>query len=281
MQELIFKPNKYGKKLLIDIKTADEVEFYDYKLKPNFYTIVILEKAEGELILDTKKIILQDNIILFAQPGQEVFLGKAILKKGFFIFFVKEFIDTFFNDNLFLYKFSFFQKNFPEYVTTEGNKMTEIIMSVSEIRNEIMNLQDDSDHLLRSVLYYLLIKLNRLFSDTYKINSTTVKNINILKFQQLLEENIRTKHNVREYAQDLNISRTYLNKLTKIYFNKTANEIIREYLLAEAKREIVYTEKDISQIAFDLNFSEVSSFIRFFKQMTNTSPNKFRKEFLN
>jgi len=144
-----------------------------------------------------------------------------------------------------------------------------------------MNLQDDSEHLLRSLLYYLLIKTNRLYSDIYEINDTTIKNINILKFQQLLEKNIRAKHNVSEYANDLNISRTYLNKLTKKYFYKTANEIIREYLLAEAKREIVYTEKDISQIAYDLNFSEVSSFVRFFKQMTNTSPNKFRKEFSN
>jgi len=279
MQKLIFNTNKYGEKLLIDIKTFDEIEFYDNKLKPDFYAIAVLEKAEGEIIINTKKILLNDNIILFTQPGHEVYIGNSIFKKGFFLFFVKEFIDTFFNDNLFLFKFNFFRHNLPEYFVTTKEMLSEILMSVSEIRNEILNLQDDSEHLLRSLLYYLLIKTNRLYSDTYKLNNSTVKNIYILKFQQLLENNICEKHNVNEYAYDLKISRTYLNKLVKNYFNKTANQVIREYLLAEAKRKIVYSKNDISQIAFDLNFSEASSFVRFFKKMTGTSPNKFRKEF--
>ena len=279
MQNLIFKPHKYGEKLLIDIKNFDEIKFYDNKLKINFYAIVVLEKSKGEIILNTQKLYLKDNIILFAQPGHEIFIGNSIFQKGYFIFFVKEFIDTFFNDNLFLYKFNFFRDNMPAFCVSGKEKLNEIIMSVSEIRNEILNLQNDSEHLLRSLLYYLLIKTNRLYSDTYKINSSTVKNVYILKFQLLLEQNICQKHNVNEYAQDLKISRTYLNKLVKKYFNTTANQLIKEYLLAEAKRKIIYTEKDITQIAFDLNFSEASSFVRFFKQMTDTSPNKFRKEF--
>jgi AraC family transcriptional activator of pobA len=108
-------------------------------------------------------------------------------------------------------------------------------MSVSEIRHEILNLQNDSEHLLRSLLYYLLIKTNRLYSDSYKINNTTVKNINILKFQQLLEKNIRKKHNVNEYAQDLNISRTYLN-LQKDISTKLQTKLLKNTCLPKQNK---------------------------------------------
>jgi len=106
-----------------------------------------------------------------------------------------------------------------------------------------------------------------------------INNLKFLRFRQMLEQHIKDKHTVQEYADALKIGRTYLNKLSKLYLGNTAKEVIRARLLLEAKKEILYSQKDISEIAYELNFSNPPNFFRFFRQLTGLSPQQYRKEF--
>ena len=51
------------------------------------------------------------------------------------------------------------------------------------------------------------------------------------------------------------ISKTYLNQKLKS-FGKSASDLIKIRILIEAKKELIYTNLSVSEIAYKLNFSE-------------------------
>ncbi len=56
----------------------------------------------------------------------------------------------------------------------------------------------------------------------------------------------------------------------------TAGHLIRQRVLTEAKRQLVFTSQPIHEIAYDLAFSDPSHFARFFRKQTGTTPHEFR-----
>ena len=82
-----------------------------------------------------------------------------------------------------------------------------------------------------------------------------------------------------KYAEMLHLSNYQLNAITKTTLNKTASELINEYMILEAKRNLLATSNLVNQIADDLGHEDVSYFIRFFKKHTGYSPEAFRQNF--
>ena len=53
-------------------------------------------------------------------------------------------------------------------------------------------------------------------------------------------------------------------------------QFIRERILLEAKRLLVYSDKSIKEIAYEIGFEDIQSFSRFFKGKENKSPSEYR-----
>jgi AraC family transcriptional activator of pobA len=51
---------------------------------------------------------------------------------------------------------------------------------------------------------------------------------------------------------------------------------LRQRVLTEAKRQLVFTNLAIGEIAYDLAFADPSHFGRFFKKQTGKTPQEFR-----
>ena len=68
-----------------------------------------------------------------------------------------------------------------------------------------------------------------------------------------------------------------LNDLVKRATGVTAGHLIRQRVLTEAKRELVFTNRAIHEIAYDLGFSDPSHFARFFRKQTGMTPQDFRQ----
>ena len=56
-------------------------------------------------------------------------------------------------------------------------------------------------------------------------------------------------------------------------------EVISDCVVLEAKRHLLATATQVSQIAWDLGYEDVSYFIRFFKRHTAFTPEAFRNKF--
>jgi AraC-like DNA-binding protein len=275
-----FGKNKDGKESLINCADTANLNKQKDIVITDYYTIGCLNKSNGEIIINTQKTKLSNESVIFYPPNQVLDIEKAKFEDGIFLFFKGDFLNQFFNDPIFIYKFDFFHtENKPSFVNLSHDNFSFVFELFKDIHSDIQQSRSDSEHYIRSLLYHLLIKLHRLYSDQHKTFGPCYKNTRFVQFKEMLGKDVKKKKTVQEYANALRMSRSYLNKLSKRYSGKTTKELISARLLLEAKKEILYSKKDISEIAYELNFSEPSNFFRFFKELTGLSPQQYRQEY--
>jgi AraC-like DNA-binding protein len=98
-------------------------------------------------------------------------------------------------------------------------------------------------------------------------------------FLELLDRHIGTQKQASDYARMLHLSLYQLNAITKSALGKTCSDLITERIILEAKRLLLVTTDQVSLVADQLGYDDVSYFIRFFKKKTGHSPERFRKNF--
>ena len=97
-----------------------------------------------------------------------------------------------------------------------------------------------------------------------------------LTFLRLVRDYHRVHRSIGFYAGKMFISPKYLSLIIKEATGKSAAEWIDQYVLQEAKNLLRYSGKNVQQIAYELNFSNQSSFGKYFKHLTGMSPTKFQ-----
>lgn len=97
------------------------------------------------------------------------------------------------------------------------------------------------------------------------------------KFMDLLLEHYKEQHEVAFYADKLFITPQYLTMIIKSLTGKTTNKWIDETLVLEARKLLKTTQAPVQQIADHLNFSDQSTFGKFFKKYHGISPVEYRK----
>ncbi|MBL7707284.1 MAG: AraC family transcriptional regulator [Taibaiella sp.] len=93
----------------------------------------------------------------------------------------------------------------------------------------------------------------------------------------LIEANLAKGYRVNQLAEMLHVSPNHLNKTIKNNLGRSAQSVYHEILLQEAKVLLLQTSKDIGEIAFDLGFSDLSYFGKFFKKRAGQSALAYRK----
>lgn len=97
------------------------------------------------------------------------------------------------------------------------------------------------------------------------------------KFIRLVKNNAIIYHKANYYADRLNITQRYLNKIIYLYCNcRTPKQLIDAQLIAEIKEHLIDATYSVTQIAADLNFPDQSSLSRFFSRHTGMSPLEYR-----
>ncbi|TDN93363.1 AraC family transcriptional regulator [Salegentibacter sp. 24] len=80
-----------------------------------------------------------------------------------------------------------------------------------------------------------------------------------------------------DFASNLSLHVNYLNRILKKTMGSSTSELIRDRILREAKILLKHSSATISEIAYLLNFKEVTHFSNFFKKSEGITPSDFRK----
>ena len=104
------------------------------------------------------------------------------------------------------------------------------------------------------------------------------QNTTLQNFLKILEENYQRPLGVDFYAEKLFMSARNLNLICKNIFHQTVSEIIETRKLIEAKNQLTNTDKNISEIGFDLGYTEKAYFTNVFRKRTGQTPSEFREE---
>ena len=105
--------------------------------------------------------------------------------------------------------------------------------------------------------------------------------LHITRLRNLLDlvENNHTKPlTSQEVSETTFYSYRNINRIFRSVFHKSIGRYIKELLLQEAARQLVYTDLPITDIAFELNYSDLQAFNKAFKREFGASPSKFRQQ---
>ncbi|WP_312296434.1 helix-turn-helix transcriptional regulator [Chryseobacterium sp.] len=275
-----FLPCKYGQELLLDIGRIETLNHFvlDQTLHQlSFYEILFIEEGAGIFTLDENKIHIAPRTIIFTSPGQVRHWEIEENIKGYTLLFEKDFLHLFFSDELFLYRFQYFhQYSSPTEMKISEEAFEKCLELLRGIELEFGQLQNDSNHLIRSLLYQLLVILNRYYAGVYNVQRDTYVHSDFYRFRSLLEKRFVNDRSVEAYSQMLNVSTGFLNKICRQFSGLSAQQMIHYKLISEIKKQL-YQNKSAKEISYDFGFSDPSNFNRFFKKLTGITPQQYRK----
>ena len=132
---------------------------------------------------------------------------------------------------------------------------------------------------MRALLALVAIEVVRLAASRARTGAVTLApaDTRIEDLRRLIDANFRKERLIRFYAERLNMTSDRLNDHVKRATGVTAGHLIRQRVLTEAKRQLVFTSAAIHEIAYDLAFADPSHFTRFFRKQTGMTPQAFRE----
>jgi AraC family transcriptional activator of pobA len=131
---------------------------------------------------------------------------------------------------------------------------------------------------LRALLLILCSNMNgaqeKAASQPPKVPSSNLTR----RFEQALLTECPRLATVKEFAEHLKVSRSYLHRRVQRETGKAPGDLIRDRIVFEGKRLLIHTNKSPSQIAEHLGFRTPAYFSSFFKRHTDLSPRAFRSK---
>lgn len=245
-------------------------------LKPhqnNFYTILIVENAVGEVVIEDEKNLISNSQIIVINPNIMNSIKIEESATGKIICFTDSFFSIRYNNNM-LNDFSFLETQHKNSITFLEDQLPMNILASME--QEFRSNKTDSYKALRSYLNILLIEIERLYCPSKNSKVYGFSKEKAFQFQKLVEQHFKKHKLPSNYALMINVSTNYLNKISKQHFGVSSGEFIRNYILLESKKILHYTNLSVSEIAFQLGFEYVSYFSTFFKKQTGETPEQFR-----
>ncbi|AEL28427.1 helix-turn-helix domain-containing protein [Cyclobacterium marinum] len=265
----IGKKNKIEKELVIKVSKMKPV------IKPTiphrhegYHELIFLSKGSGYHVVDDIKHEVRPPVGFYLNLGQVHCWDFSKIPEGFVVMFKEEALANYPSalDNLFRLHNKF---NLPRQ---EFNLMDQLNLFYRDFKaNEPLEL-------LSAHLNTLILKTLYLPAVKDQVHPSFVSEFSRLK--KLLNENFLKLRTVEEYANLMKISSRKLNQICQAAAGCNAIEIIKEKLLIESKNLLTHTNLPVTEVAYQLNFSDASNFIKFFKSQTTLTPLEYRSRLL-
>ena len=256
-----------------DMPEIAEIEFPH---KHNFYEILWITKGRSKQSIDFQNYKINPNTLFFISPNQLHHFEDYDNISGYCIMFTEGFLlgpignKNFLNELLFM---NHLYRNPYMHLTKENSK--DLAPFFNLLLNEF-NLAKNSD-IVSSLLFVILKKIQYYFQK----NISVFENLQIQKyteFVELVRKNVKRYFTSKDFSERLFISQQHLNRIVNKITGKSTGEIIHEIKIIDIKTELLYSEKSISEIAFEFEFEDLSYFTKFFKKITKLTPSEFRNQ---
>lgn len=242
----------------------------------DFFFILALEKGKGKHVIDFTSYTVGNHSVFLLRPGQVHELTLRAGSTGYLIGFKKDFYSA--NDKAATQLLR--NVTHMNLCELEPRRFKQLLTLLKNVFQEYADKKEGYHEVIRANLQIFFIELarNRQHKATSaKVNLHAQEQVD--RLMELLESHVSESKEVSYYADRLNLSGYQLNAITKATLGKTCSELISEYIILESKRYLLTTSNQVSQIAYQLGYEDVSYFIRFFKRHTQYTPEVFRKNF--
>ena len=234
-----------------------------------YFEIISLSEGAGFHWVDTQKFQINPPVVFFLS-GQLHYWEMTAIPKGFVMLFKEDIVIH--GDLL------GFVRNLDGFVNIDKADVEVLEFIFSEMEKEYKNPSANSTEMIHGYLKIVLIKLLR---NKQLRESTTAVGLESIytRFLQFIQNSHPISNlKVSDVASSLNVSPQHLNTILRKVKGKSASELINEQVILEAKRYLLHTDKTVSEIAFELSFTDPSHFVKHFRKSTGQTPQSFRKQ---
>lgn len=240
----------------------------------DFFYLLALKKGTGNHEIDFTPYKIYDNAVFLMRPGQVHQITLQAGSTGYLVEFKTDYYPHDKSSNQLFRRAS--SMNFYQ-LDADGFK--KLLSVLTYIFQEYTGKQESYQQVIKANLDILFIELVRKHNKSFSNSVTPYTQQRLEEFLELLETHIADYKQVSQYAARLNLTPYQLNAITKATLGKTCSALIDEHIILEAKRYLLATSNQVTQIADHLGYEDVSYFIRFFKKQTGYSPESFRHNF--
>ena len=239
-----------------------------------FFALLIVTKGSGNHQVDLKDYELKQGTVLKIAKGQVHAFEKEPKYEGFLIVFTEDYVLNYFSKSSINLISHFYNYHISSPISNDiaGNN---IFLDQLKVELAYTNKYAQKN-IIAALLDLYLLKLERHSLVGQAATNNSKQYATFLQFKNLVESNYTKTRNVKDFAVQLFVSTKYLNQVVKAFTLNTAKRFIDDFVILEAKREIVSTQKSFKEIAFDIGFDEVTNFTKFFKKNLNSTPKEFR-----
>ena len=245
-----------------------------------FYMLVLYTQGNSKHLVDFVWHDVKENTAIYLSKGQvNAFNFKKELK-GIILLFTEDYFDEQLNkmpsDTIIrLFTSHLFS---PRVMIPESSNVDDYIrLLFHEFHKEGSTF--NKKNVINNLYNIVFSKLEALKQDqTFHLKDSD-KLKSFLSFKSLLEKNFHKSRNADFYALKLNITYKHLNSICKEIINQTAKQFIDDFIILEAKRQLINSSIKSTQLAFSMGFEESGNFIKYFKKHTGLTPNNFKKQY--
>lgn len=269
---------------VVDLSKATDIP-EDFTINYGIYALFLKQVKCGDIRYGRKIYDYQEGTVTSFAPGQVVSttLDKTVKPAALGVLFHPDLIaGTSLGREI--RRYTFFSYNSSEALhlsEDERNIFTDCLSKIdAEIRRPI---DKHSKRLISRNIELLLDYCLRFYERQFTTRSAANRDI-LGRFEDLLAEYFRNGKpanlglpTVKYFADKVCLSPNYFGDLIKKETGKTPQEYIQCKIIDTAKDQILYTDKTVSQIAFDLGFQYSQHFIRVFKKKVGQTPLEYRK----
>jgi AraC family transcriptional regulator, transcriptional activator of pobA len=268
-------------------KTDDLETVYKPPFRKDFYFIgLVTDLGNTEITYDnTKEKMIEtdgrpsllNSFLVFQSPNLMYSFMRDNRANGYLIYFKKDCF-SFFKPE-FETEFPFFDILHTNFFRLNGLQYTDFAPHFEDVFTAY-ETGSDNLHMVASIkllaLLYQLKNFTVLFNQLEQ-GFTTPQQLLLKKFVQLVNNYYLDKRTIEEYADLLSVTPNHLSQSVKTASGKNALSFINERIITEVKTIIQFTNLDMAEIAYQMNFSDPANFGKFFKKHADVTPLEFRK----
>lgn len=254
------------------------------EIQVNLFKISLKKNFTGDILYGKNKYYTENGLMLFSEPGQVVSWDSLTFWDGYAFVFHPDLIrQNPIAGKINQYKYFSYEINDALLMTAQEEET--ITWLFTKIHMELVENKAGANiniilSLLNTVLSYADVFYERQFKDkaTKAISVASKLKSLLQKHYKDLSKPVSNFPTVSSVAEELNMSSNYLTDLIRAETGKSTISFIQDFLIEQAEILLLQTDMNISDVAYQLGFTNVPYFSRFFKKAKGISPTEIRNQ---
>lgn len=243
------------------------------------YEIIWTQTPGGLHIVDGNTFQLEGGKIYWAIPGQEHELRLTRNATGYIIMFCGSFLHTYNKTFPPAQEAGWSSDIFRKQGLTLSPQIAEDIQDlVGRLLKETQERREFHTDLITQYLTSILLLLQRQITFNPATNIPAFQHATVGHFLKLVDQKFRDVKVVSDYAKQLNVTPNHLNRILKCGTGITARQHIQNKIIEEAKKQVVRSGASMKEIAYELGFSDLAHFSKFFKRSCGINFMAFKRK---